>query len=99
MSATTYSAKARRHWTKWLPQKVASLKASGELEASIQAAGRLAQQRVMGLMQQGFQQHEAEEVAMAEFVLLAPEPGAGLEKWEQDELATLEREYRKMMRG
>jgi hypothetical protein len=46
-------------------------------------------------MNQGYQQHEAEEVARAEFILLPPEPGAGLEDWEAEELAELEAEWLK----
>lgn len=97
MSALMYEAKARKHWTKWLPKKVASLKASGELEQALQAAGKLAQARVLDLMQQGYRQSEADEVAMAEYVLLRPESGAGMEPWEQKELADLEKQYRAMM--
>lgn len=99
MSAQTYAAKARAHWTKWLPAKVAELKAAGELEGTLQAAGRLAQAKVLELMGQGYRQHEAEEVALAEYVLLRPEAGAGEEPWETQELAQLEKEYRKAMRG
>lgn len=98
MSAQTYQAMARRHWTKWLPKKVAELKAEGQLEAALQTAGKLAQAKVLELMEQRYQQHEAEEVALAEYVLLRPEAGAGEEPWETEELAKLEREYRRMMR-
>lgn len=98
MSAPAYQAKARKHWTKWLPAKVAELKASGELEQALQTAGKLAHARVVELMQQGYQQHEAEEVALAEFVLLPPEHEATSPQWEREELDALEREYRRMMR-
>lgn len=97
MSATTYQAKARKHWATWLPQKVASLKAAGELEQALQTAGKEAAKMVAELMGQGFQQHEAEEVALAEFVLLKPEPEANLEPWERKELAMLERQHRPQM--
>jgi hypothetical protein len=99
MSAQTYQAMARRHWTKWLPKKVAELRDQGQLEATLQAAGKLAQAKVLELMEQRYQQHEAEEVALAEYVLLPPERGAGAESWETEELAKLEREYRQMMRS
>ena len=99
MSAQTYEAKARKHWQKWLPRKVAELKASGELDQALQTAGKATQQMVVDLMGQGFQQHEAEEVALAEFVLLKPEPEANLEPWERQELATLEKQYRRQMAG
>ncbi|MCK0510169.1 hypothetical protein [Aromatoleum buckelii] len=65
---------ARKHWTEWLPNKVAELKEEGQWEISLQIAGKQAFEMVLELMQQGFQQHEAEEVALKEFVLLPPEP-------------------------
>ena len=99
MSAQTYQAKARQHWTKWLPNKVAELTAEGQLEAALQTAGKLAQARVLDLMEQRYQQHEAEEVALSEYILLPPEGGAGAEPWETEELARLEREYQSMMRS
>ena len=97
MSAQTYEAMARKHWAKWLPQKVAELKASGQLEQALQTAGKATQQQVVELMGQGFQQHEAEEVALPQFVLLKPEPAANLEKWERKEMAEQESAYRKTM--
>ncbi|RYG08871.1 MAG: hypothetical protein EON92_15735 [Burkholderiales bacterium] len=97
MSAQQYATTARKHWTKWLPKKVAALKASGELEQALQTAGKLAQAEVLSLMEQGFQQHEAEEVALKQFVLLAPEHGANVEPWERAEEAKLQASYRKMM--
>lgn len=99
MSIAMYQSKARKHWTKWLPQKVASLKAAGELEQALQTAGKETAKMVTELMGQGFQQHEAEEVALAEFVLLKPEPEANLEPWERKELAMLERQHRQQMGG
>lgn len=97
MSAQTYQAMARKHWAKWLPKKVAELKASEHLEAALQMAGRLAQARVLELMQQGFRATEADEVARSEYIQLKPEPGAGTAQWESKELADLESQYRKMM--
>ena len=97
MSAQLYEAKARKHWTQWPPKKVAALKASGELEQALQTAGKQAQQEVLSLMEQGFRQHEAEEVALSQYVLLKPEPEAELEPWERKELAQRESQYRKQM--
>lgn len=96
MSATTYAEKARKHWTKWLPRKVAALKASGDLESTLQTVGKQAQAQVVNLMAQGFQQHEAEEVALHDLVLLPPEPAAALEPWERAELAQLEAKHRQL---
>jgi hypothetical protein len=33
-----YKAKARKHWMAWLPEKVATFRAAGELEAALQMA-------------------------------------------------------------
>jgi hypothetical protein len=86
----------RTHWTKYLPAKVKELRASGELEESIQGAAKLAQDLVDHLMsKQHYQEHEAKEVALAQFVYLKPEPGAGQPAWERRELAESEREYQR----
>ena len=87
--------KIRKHWKKYLPAKVKALREQGGLEESMQAAARMAQQEIERLRASGYQEHEAEEVALKEFVYLPPEPGAGLEDWEREELAELEREYQK----
>lgn len=94
MSAQKYAMMARKHWTKWLPSKVADLKAEGQLEATLQTVGKQAAAMVLELMEQGFQQHEAEEVALSELVLLKPEAEANLEPWEREEEAELDRIYR-----
>jgi hypothetical protein len=94
MSASRYATMARKHWTTWLPKKVAALKSDNELEQALQTAGKLAQERVVELMQQGFQQHEAEEVALSELILLKPEYGANVEPWEREEEAALEATFR-----
>lgn len=99
MSAQRYAAMARKHWTTWLPKKVADLKATGELEQAIQAAGKSAAREVLDLMQQGFQQHEAEEVALSQHIILKPEPDANKEQWELDEEAALEKRSRELMGG
>jgi hypothetical protein len=85
----------RKHWTKYLPAKVKALRASGELEESIQGAAKLAQAEVEHLMKAGYQEHEAKEVALHQFVYLKPEPGAGQPARERRELAAKEREYRR----
>lgn len=97
MSAETYAAKARKHWTKWLPQMTADLKKADKFNAALQTAGKNAQRMVLELMEQGYQQTEAEEVALAQYVFLKPEQGAGLTDWETQELDELERQYRAQM--
>lgn len=99
MAGQQYAMMARKHWQMWLPEKVAALKAVGTLEQALQTAGKLAFNRVVELMEQGYQQHEAEEVALAEFVMLQPEIGAEMEPWELEEEAMLEARYRKMKMG
>jgi hypothetical protein len=95
MSVATLEAKALRHWKKWLPKKVAALRAEGKLEEAVRGAALLAQNEIEHLMKyRGYQEHEAEEVALSQFVLLPPE-GDGLADWERKELAALDREYRK----
>lgn len=97
MSTQRYAAMACKHWQTWLPKWVAQLKADGELEQAVQTAGKLASEEVLSLMQQGFRQHEAEEMALAQFILLKPEAGANMEPWEREEEAKLQAQYRKMM--
>lgn len=97
MSAQTFATKARKHWTKWLPAKVKALNDSGALMGATQAAGKMAEARMLDLMQQGYRSHEAEEVALAEFVLLPPEQGAGVPAWETQELENMEKAHRKAM--
>jgi hypothetical protein len=93
MSVEELKSLARDHWTKWLPKKVADLKERGELNEALQGAANLAQDEIDSLMRhQGYQEHEAREVALPLFILLKPE-GDGLEDWEREELAELERAY------
>jgi hypothetical protein len=87
-------AKARDHWTRWLPAKVAALRQERRLEESLQGAANLAQKEIEDLLAAGYRVHEAEEVALPHHILLPPEPGAGQPAWEKAELASLEREYR-----
>ena len=94
MGSAKYSMMARKHWATWLPKKTATLQAQGELGWALQEAGRLAQERLLELMQQGFQEHEADEVVRSEFIQLKPEHGANLESWEREEDAALEAMFR-----
>ena len=94
MSIQALKAKARDHWAKWLPRKTAQLKAAGELDQATHGAAVQAQQEIESLQQQGFRPHEAEEVALRQFILLDPEPEAALADWERDELAAKEKDYR-----
>jgi hypothetical protein len=96
MSVMALTAKARVHWTKWLPEKVADLRADGLLEEALRGAAQLAQNQIDHLMQhRGYSLTKAEEVALSQFILLKPEAGAGQPDWEADELAEREREFRR----
>ena len=72
-SVQTMAAKARRHWATDLPEKTRQLKAEGKFETESLAAARLAMAEIETLRQRGFQDHEAEEVALSMFILLKPE--------------------------
>jgi hypothetical protein len=74
---------------------IPDLRASGQLNEALQAAAGLAQKEIELLMKQGYQEHEAREVALPMFILLPPEPGAEEEDWERLELAEKEAEYRR----
>ena len=91
-----YKALARKHWAQWQPKRVAELKAKGLLDQALQTAAVQATRRVVELMERGYQVHEAEEVALREFVLLAPEENPN--DPEVIEQARLEREHRKQIR-
>lgn len=96
MSIPELQALARKHWTKWLPEKVKELRASGTLEEALHGAASLAQAEIDHLTSKlGYQQHEAREVALKKFILLQPEPQANESPAERQELAQKESEYRK----
>lgn len=94
MSKENFASKIRRNLTQWHPALTKELRESGQFEATVQVRAKRAQERLLELMQQGYRDHEAEEVVNSEIVNLPPEAGAGLEPWERDELAKLEAEYR-----
>jgi hypothetical protein len=94
MDRSTLAIKARKHWEKWLPKKTRELKAAGEFQMAIQMAAQKAQQEISNLMAQGYQEHEAEEVALPMFILLKPEPK---HDWESRELARKERKFQETM--
>ena len=62
------------------------------------AAGQLAQNQVSELMQQGQQKHEAEEMALNQYVLLTPEQ-PDEDDWEAKELAEMEAEFQEQVRA
>ena len=94
MSVLELKALARKHWTKYLPNKVRELKAEGLLEDELHGVANLAQDEIETLQKAGHQEHEAREVVLRQLILLPPE-----EEEEDDEqsreLAEMEREYQK----
>ena len=98
MDKATLAAKARHHWKTWRPREAAALEAAGELNEATQGAAALAMDRISDLMRlHGYREHEATEVAMKEFILLAPEAPAE-DDWEAAELAEMEAEYQDRMK-
>ena len=97
MSITALEGKPRKHWATWLPARTADLKAEGMWETALRRAAISAQERIDALMKAGFRAHEAEEVALKEFILLDPEP-ADEDDWEAQELAQMEADYQAMWR-
>lgn len=95
MATMTLQARAKQHWAEYLPEKTAELKAAGQWELATQAAALEAEREIDSLIALGYQLHDAEEAALAEFILLPAEADADDE--EDEELAELEREYQEMM--
>ncbi len=76
MSTTRFlAAKAMTHWARWLPQKTAELREAGTFEMRATEAAAMAASEIRELMSSGFQEHEAEEVVLPEYILLKPERG------------------------
>ena len=94
MSVAELESLARRHWKEWLPERYQWLKANGTLNEELRGAALLAQKEIEHLMERGYQEHEAREVALPMFILLAPEPPDEDDEQER-ELAEMEREYQK----
>ena len=66
----SYLAKRiRRQWEAARPRMVAKLKAQGDWEEAVKWADRQATQELVWLMQRGTQWWQAEEVALAPFML------------------------------
>jgi hypothetical protein len=93
MSVPELMTLTRKHWNKYLPNKVRELQESEELNEAIQGAAALAQAEIDRLMKAGYQEHEAREVALREFVLLPEETDEDDEQ--ARELADMEAAYQK----
>ena len=95
MAYQDLAKRARKHWAEWLPRKTAELKAAGTFAAQTQAAAVLAQKEIDRLMAMGYQEHEAQEVALPMFILLPPEPDE--DDAQERELASREAEFQRTM--
>jgi hypothetical protein len=93
MSISELMTLTRKHWIKYLPNKVQQLQSAGEMTEAIHGAASLAQAEIDRLMNAGYQEHEAREVALREFVLLPEEPNEDDEQ--ARELADMEAAYQR----
>jgi hypothetical protein len=95
MSVHELKAAARKHWTKWLPDKVADLRKEGRLNEALHSAAVAAQEEIESLMKAGYSVDEAREVALPQHILLPPEdPDSDLSPELKQELAEKEEYYR-----
>ena len=98
MSVVALRAKARKHWEEWLPERTRELKELNNFQYATTRAAKDAQTLILKLMQQGYQEHEAEEVALPRYILLPPEDDARVDAELQAELDEMEAEYQSWAR-
>src|SRR5204863_5231325 len=70
MSVLELESLARKHWTKWLPEKVKELKAENQYPEAVHAAAVKAQEEIEDRMSQGYSIDEARDVALPMFIHL-----------------------------
>ena len=90
-------SKAAHHWRNFLPAMTSELKAASQWESRLRYVALAAHEEIKNLMDQGYKEHEAEEVVLPQLILLRPEPDAG-PQWERDELQEMEARYQQMMK-
>ncbi|GAB3367400.1 MULTISPECIES: hypothetical protein [Giesbergeria] len=73
MLGMQYTGLALRHWQEWLPKMTQELRDQGQLNHAAQMASKRAAEQVAKLMEQGMQQHEAEEMVLPQEILFKPE--------------------------
>jgi hypothetical protein len=93
MSVSELMTLTRKHWNKYLPNKVRELQESGELNEAIHGAASLARMEIDHLKTAGYSEQEAREVALRQLVLLPEETDEDDEQ--AQELADMEAEYQK----
>ncbi|WP_139133069.1 hypothetical protein [Pandoraea sp. ISTKB] len=77
--------RAIRHWTEHRPQWVEELKEAGRLEEVAQSAADQATVEIDSLMASGLQRHEAEEIAMNQYITTPPTDDQDWEMLETEE--------------
>jgi hypothetical protein len=97
MSVAALASKARKHWEEWLPERTRELKEQGLFSLETQKAAERADREIGELMRNGYQQHEAEEIVLPQYILLKPEENAEMSQELLEELAEMEREYHSWM--
>lgn len=93
MNLQMLETRVRRHLLKYLPKLAAELRRTKQLETRIRSLAEAGVAEYKQAVAMGAAPHEAEEFAL-KAALPTPEPKAG-PKWEADELAEKQREYRK----
>lgn len=71
----SYEDMARRHWTKYLPEKTAALKKAGIFEEVITEEAESARKEIAIIVSDGAPLFAAEEIVLPEYILLPPEDG------------------------
>lgn len=74
MDREMLAMKAHRHWEMWLPKKTKKLKATGQFEIAVQTAATRAYAEIATLVARGYQESEANDIALPKYISLKPEP-------------------------
>jgi hypothetical protein len=95
-----YGSMARQHWARWLPQQYAAIEDPGsffsdlgnrasdqiaELADQLAGDGSPAEGYLDRVGRLGQARRQAEEIVLAQMILLEPEPGADLDEQEDPE--------------
>ena len=73
MDVTSLAIMARQHWALWLPRKTQELEEMALLSQALQIAAIYAHREIAELVLRGYQAHEAAEVVLPKYILMAPE--------------------------
>ncbi len=68
MLGLQYTTRFMEHWKNHRPKNYRQMRKDGTLNEFIQTHSKEAAEQVANLMQHGFQQHEAEEMVMPDFL-------------------------------